>query len=395
MLKALNISSVGKDCVGCGNCNIVCPIGAVSLKRDQEGFLYPSIDECKCVSCGKCKKFCPQLHDWAERGSQEGYVAITKNKEIYKRSASGGAFGSIAYSFLQEKGNAACGAAYTSGQVKHVLVNEIDNLNVLQGSKYVQSVLENCFLEIKKILDAGSKVLFSGTPCQVAALKTFLGENTNGLYTIDLICHGVPSPAFLEKDLTMYVQDEGIESVQFRKKHRIYKSKSHFFLTLKRERSEKVVVVPYNRDPYFNLFMEGKSFRYSCYNCHYAKLNRVGDITLGDCDSSADYPDFHGEEATNTVIVNNEKGKELLEKYGLLLDMIPLNVKREAEKNHQLSYSSKMPDERQGLYERVNSMTMEDIRKKYSKPYTLKGKLYQWFNLILPPSVVKKIIRKR
>ena len=193
----------------------------------------------------------------------------------------------------------------------------------------------------------------------------------------------------------MYAPTGEIKSIQFRKKHKIYKSKSYFVLTLKGRSGEKIVAVPYNRDPYFNLFMEGKSFRYSCYNCYYANLNRIGDITIGDCDSSADYPNFHKEEATSTVIVNTRNGEELLEKYGTFLDMKLIDVKQEAEKNHQLSHPSKISDERYGLYERLNSMTLEQIKEKYARPYTLKAKVYQWLNLFLPPVFVKIIVRKR
>lgn len=390
-----NIRIVERECVGCGNCELVCPKSAISMQSNREGFLYPVVDESLCVDCGLCKTKCPQLKSVHKaKFKKQAYIAISKNKKLYQSSASGGVFSSVATEFLNVGNAHVCGAAYLDGQVRHVLIDNAEGIRPLQGSKYVQSYLGSIFVKIREVLNNGEKVLFSGTPCQVAAIKAYVGEDRENLYTMDLICHGVPSPSFLKKDLSLYGKDEIIQNIQFRKKHNLYKSKSYYFLTLKRS-SSRTMVIPYNRDPYFNLFMEGKTFRYSCYNCHYANLDRVGDVTIGDCDSSFKYPQFHGYEATSTLIVNTQKGKELLESFGKLLETEYLDIIGESEKNHQLSYASKLPEERNEIYQRIEKLDVGELRDRYTKPYTLKAKVYRFLNVVLPPRIVSHLLEKR
>lgn len=389
----LSIASVGKECVGCGNCENCCPRSAVSMKMDEEGFLYPKVNEEKCIHCGLCRENCPQLCVQQKCEIQEGFIAISRDRERYKSSASGGIFSSIAAEFLREEHAYVCGAAYVEGQVRHILIHKKWDLHMLQGSKYVQSDLGKIFLEIKGVLEMGAKVLFSGTPCQVAALKAYIGEDRKKLYTVDLICHGVPSPLFLKKDLELYAKGKNIKNVQFRKKHKFYKSKSYFFLTVERERGRQAVV-PYNRDPYFNLHMLGQTYRTSCYSCHYANLNRIGDITIGDCDSSMLYPNFHKNEATSTLIANTGKGKKLLHVYGGFVEKEPMDIMAEAEKNHSLAYAVKQTEQRSEIYRDMKCMNAEELRNKYAKPNTVKGQLYQFFNLVLPPGGVLKMFAK-
>lgn len=389
MLK--NISAVGLDCVGCGNCQLACPKHAISLKADWEGFLYPVVIVEKCINCGLCLDNCPQQQTALSFIDPKGYIAISTDKEIYKNAASGGIFGSIAKSFLEVENSYVCGAAFSDGVVKHIIIENKTDVSILQNSKYVQSYLGNVFVQIREILKNGSRVLFSGTPCQVKALCTFIGDSNN-LYTIDVVCHGVPSPAFLHKDLSYYKEQDTINAVLFRKKHRLYKSKSSFFLTIKKNR-EKVTSVPYNHDPYFNMFMEGKTFRYSCYNCHYANLNRVGDITLGDCDSASEYPHFHADEATSLVLINSPKGHELFSTCGNSIEFSDLNIQKECSYNHQLMHPFKKPQERDMIYKFINELDMKQIRNKYAKPYTIKGCVYQILNMILPRKAVLMLLR--
>ena len=388
-----NISGIGKDCVGCGNCQMVCPKVAISLEEDVEGFLYPIVDEAKCVNCGVCQDKCPQEQVISPIKSQKGYIAISMDKVFYRNGASGGIFGTIANEFLASGNAYVCGAAYLEGMVKHIIIKKERDLRILQNSKYVQSYLGNIFDQIRDILNTtGEKVLFSGTPCQVNALRTFIGEHDN-LYTIDIVCHGVSSPAFFQKDITSYKLSD-IDAVSFRKKHKFYKSKSNYFLALKQEGGKKVVGVPYNRDPYFNLFMEGKTFRYSCYKCHYANLNRVGDITLGDCDSASNYPNFHADEATSIVLINSSKGDELFHSCDKDIDFADLDIQIERSRNHQLDHPFEKPKERETIYNNVNEMDVKELRNKYAKPYTIKGRVYQIANTIFPHRFVSKIIRK-
>lgn len=395
----MNIAQIGMDCVGCYNCENVCPHKAIRLLQDKEGFFYPEINIKLCNDCGACYRHCPQTAEYRNLdGVQISYHAISKQRKLYKKSASGGIFATLAYMFLlQHDGARVCGATYCEGRVHHIMIRSIDELSRLQGSKYVQSQLGDLFVDIRDLLKQGIHVLFSGTPCQVAALYAFLGHrNCKSLVTVDIICHGVPSPVFFERDLSLYASSiERIENVQFREKHPLFKSKSDFCLKVVRDRSyfcRKVTSI-LKHDPYFSLFSKGWTLRWSCYQCRYACLKRVGDITIGDCDSWSKYPRFHPNEATSTVIVNTSVGESFWSETNKMFDFVDLDLQVEANINHQLRYPFACPIERKTIYEELNKLTMPQIRNRYARSKSLRSMMGRIMYTVFPYCISKRIAK--
>ncbi len=375
-----NISIIGLDCTGCGSCEAFCPKHAISMQLDNEGFWIPSVDN-TCIDCGACLKICHTTNNLDSRKSDIlSYAAVTQDEKLYKKSASGAIFGTIARDFLQlYEGGYICGAAYVDNEVKHILINRISDIVKLQNSKYVQSNTNGIFVAIKLLLKKGIPVLFSGTPCQVAGLKNYTKGINESLYTIDIICHGVPSPLFLKRNIANYYNLSQISNIVFRWKNALFK-KSAFFLCLSQRKYGLPFpirkIVSSNSDPYFSAFMKNGSFRYSCYRCHYANLNRVGDITIGDCDSSNQYPNFHKKSAVSTVIINTDQGVKLWDKCKSGIDYIYLDIEKEASVNHQLKKPAEMPEFRNTIYLDLVNMDASDFRKKY-------GRIDPWYKEVL------------
>ena len=312
---------------------------------------------------------------------------------VYKNAASGGIFGTLANVFLSQKNAFVCGAGFIDGKVRHIIISDKNDVALLQNSKYVQSDLEDTYPRVKKIIAQGYKVLFCGTPCQVDGLYSFLGARPDTLYTIDLVCHGVPSPAFLEKKLQEYKSVGMIKNIAFRWKNPFYqRSKSAFFFSVSLDKGRKKVVSS-SFDAYFSCFMRNESFRLSCYGCKYANLDRCGDITIGDCDSSSFYPCFYPEYSRSTIIINNGQGTKFWAEHASLFNFMPLDLAREASCNHQLSYPSKKPSCRSYLYKDVAMMSYAQLERKYCKAYTWKHKVLFFLQRTLPSHIVDQLIK--
>lgn len=373
-----NICKIGVACTGCESCAAICPIAAIRMVADEEGFLRPEVNK-DCIHCGKCVKQCPVLNspDPFIR-EKEGYVAITKSAEIYRITASGGVFTTLAKTFLeQEPDGTVCGAAWYNGKVRHILVDTVSELPQLANSKYVQSHMGDIYAKIQKRLLEGRKVLFSGTPCQVAAVRNITGDHT-GLITIDLICHGVPSPKFL--DLAVKFNSGSAANVVFRWKNALLK-KSAFFFVFKRGSMRHII--SHAADPYFNLFMHNKSHRLSCYQCLFACQQRVGDITIGDCDSAKLYPEFHPKFSKNTVLINSDKGSTLWQEYSSLFDTTTLDIEQEAMVNRPLRNPEKCPEDRERIYRDAYTLSYAEMVVKHGrKDSVIKRFLFSILDLI-------------
>ncbi|MBQ7396415.1 MAG: Coenzyme F420 hydrogenase/dehydrogenase, beta subunit C-terminal domain [Lentisphaeria bacterium] len=268
-------------CCGCGACANICHKRAIVLSQDKQGFYVPQIDRKKCIECGLCKKVCP-----IGRKSEleepvfvpEVYAAYSKDGSVKRQSTSGGVFSVLANHTLSKNG-IVYGAAFDENlTVRHIGIRTKSDLPKLRGSKYVQSFIsDNIFVEIKNELLRGTPVLFTGTPCQVAGLKFFLGHNYDNLLTVDLICHGVPSPKVFEEYLKDLELEYGkISSYKFRDKQHGWTHPNVEFCA-----NGKIYHIPYGLDYFIGLF--GKStIRTSCYSCEYASSKRISDITVGD-----------------------------------------------------------------------------------------------------------------
>ena len=312
MKRNVNSEIEHNFCTGCGACSEKCPKKCISMKYDTSvGFRYPSVDNECCIECGVCSKTCPVLRKGLLLDNLQTLAAVSTDEKILKSANSGGIFSTIANLFI-EKGGYVCGAVFTKElEVKHVIVNDKKGLAALKGSKYIQSESNECFPQIKKILVAGGKVLFAGTGCQVAGLKAYLGKDFDTLLSIEVVCHGVPSPLLFKEYLKWLGQKHGgvVTSYRFRsKKIRPTGEHSQFFCVI----DNKEYIGQSLEDPFYGSFLKGKILRPSCYHCHFKGKSRVADITLGDFwGIEKYYRDFPIKNGTNVVMINSTKGLKL------------------------------------------------------------------------------------
>lgn len=300
-----------EDCCGCRTCEQVCPKGAITMVPDQAGFLYPQIDDSKCINCGLCLKKCAFQSGYPRRKEYEpfyGYGGRHKKESVYSHSRSGGAFVAMSDVILQKQG-IVYGADFdeTEGfyKVSHRMAQTSEERDRLCKSKYVQSDLKDSFSKIKTQLEAGKVVLFTGTGCQVGALHQFLGKEYENLYTIDIVCHGTPSPKLWKEFLKMREKEfhGKVTNVEFRDK-KTKGWKKHF---------ETIWI---NGKPYTSRIYAKICFgsaRPSCYECKYANQNRVGDITIADFwgHENAIGEKWDDDKGISLVLVNNAHGMEL------------------------------------------------------------------------------------
>lgn len=385
-----NISTIGDSCTGCGGCYNTCHKDAIEMTENKEGFLYPRVNT-NCIDCGLCLKVCPvndkksKSQNTESEYKQKGYVVLTKDKANYKRTASGGVFTTIARAFISEYHNAyVVGAVWDKEKMRvvHLVSNKASDILRMSNSKYVQSDMGNTYQKVKALLKGGSKVLFSGTPCQIAAVKEITGNPLN-LITIDLICHGVPSPKFLNKQIKELNNktDVSYDNVCFRWKNAVWKH-GNFYLVLQKKTVGRKIY-SHASIPYYNLFMKNQTHRLSCYKCPFACLSREGDITIGDCDSSKLYPSFYPWYSKSSVLINTKEGESFWTRYEHLFKQCRLDIIEEAKINRPLSMPEEMPTERLTIYTDVETLPYEVFLKKYGRVDSYyKPLMYKLFDLL-------------
>jgi coenzyme F420-reducing hydrogenase beta subunit len=304
-------------CTGCAACFNICPEKAIRMVYDNEGFEYPEIDLLRCSGCNLCETVCPAIDDSKKIIVPRVYACQNKNYEELKLSSSGGVFSLFAKEILKNNG-IVVGAAFDDKYVKHILIESYEEIDKLRRSKYVQSSIGTIYKQIKKYLNFGKKVLFSGTPCQVKGLKRYLKEEVVNLITIDVLCFGVASPNLFKDYLTEMEQKFGarIKNINFRAKElslqaiKIIFDNGAFYLKNPQE------------DPFYAAFGSRLILRPSCYTCKYNNLyleknfliDRSGsDISFGDYwGASTKFPIFNEQEGVSLVIIKTEKGQSLL-----------------------------------------------------------------------------------
>lgn len=361
-----NVSLVPHDvCSGCGACAGVCPKNCISMACDAEGFAYPSVDEQKCIECGVCLKKCPVENDGvAGRAPISSVVLQDKDSESLKTSTSGGAFACIARHILKQ-GGVVFGAAYDEQlKVSHVVVEQLEDLPRLQGSKYVSSDAKESYKQVKAFLKEGRRVLFSGTPCQVAALKSFLGDDPELLLTMDLVCHGTPSQKLFHK----YIQwlEEKKHSVI---KTYVFRSKKFFGWSLGGECSDgkKSYAINPDCDPYYAAFLRGETFRKSCYSCKFANMNRMGDFTVGDFWGYYNMNNPMGiepQKGLSMLLANSPKGMDVLKRIEGNAAIVPLDLQTISAGNWNLHHPSVFKPIRDEIYANID-LPFDELQKKY------------------------------
>ena len=307
-----DISTIGEQCTGCGACSAICPLGCIQMKVDAEGFRMPEIDHTVYLNCGKCVKICPAYNDTIQYDPVRVLAAASYDEEGCQRSSSGGVFYEAARYVIQSLHGYVCGAVLDDDlQLKHIVTDSMRDVVKMQGSKYIQSDITGCYSEIQNHLKKHQVVLFCGTPCQVAGIEHFLGK-TNGLVTMDLICHGTPSAYAFSEYMHKKYPEEKYFDFSFRQKNIHTKSlfSYHYFSKNKKGNMKIAKRVLSSQDPFYQAFLNGDNYRESCYICKYAKDSRCGDITIGDCANYRAY-ELPLNKELSTVCINTENGEKM------------------------------------------------------------------------------------
>lgn len=299
-----------QECCGCYACVTACPVHCITMKADEQGFLYPVADKDSCTDCGLCEKVCPIINQDVSRKPVKVYAAKCGDEQVRMQSSSGGIFTLLAESVIKE-GGVVFGAKFTEHwDVVHAWADSMDGISVFRGAKYVQSTIGNTYREVKDFLLQGRKVLFTGTPCQIAGLKKFLRKDYENLVTIDVVCHGVPSPLVWQTYLsTIYRKHPSpITGISFRDK--TFGWKKYRFHIRHADSDDK----PSAGNIYMKGFLKGLYLRPSCHACPARSGKSGSDITLGDFwGVQKFYPQMDDDKGTSLVLVNSDKGRVLYE----------------------------------------------------------------------------------
>ncbi|MCD8291170.1 MAG: polysaccharide pyruvyl transferase family protein, partial [Prevotella sp.] len=368
----------GAKCTGCSSCANVCPQNAIRITTDDRGFIVPEIDTNICVNCGLCHKTCPKLNLEFPYPVQSTCYAFMASDELRRVSASGGAFLSCA-EYVLDNGGVVFGAAWTEDYgLKHIAVTDKSQLNKIYGSKYLQSSINYAFRTVKDYLLKGKIVLFVGTPCQVDGLRHYLRKDYQNLYTIDLLCRGVPSEELFKRYLKESYGNEKIRSI-------VQKSKKKLgwgaYTEIIRESG---AVENYNMENniWMKAFLSDFMFRDSCYGCPYPQRKRIGDISMGDFWQIAKYnKSFDDRLGTSFVITNTAKGEALIKSVkSKLLKKVP--VEFELPYNSAISSARKVPGNRTLFFDMLQKAPLGAAldRALYGKKYDI-GIVGWWSNL--------------
>lgn len=351
-----------EDCCGCSACAQACPRQCIEMTFDEEGFQYPKINVANCINCRICEKVCPiQAGQHKQKENvQKVFIAYAKSNEIRMHSSSGGIFSLLAESCIKENG-AVYGAAFTDTfDVCHIGIEKIDAISKLQGSKYVQSKVGSTYTETKKRLENGQKIVFSGTPCQIVGLKSYLKRDYDNLLTIDTLCHGVPSEKLWKK----YIAEQekahasSVRRAFFRNKKYGWKTYAVLLEFSNNTAYEQI----FAQDPFMQMMLANISLRPSCYNCRFKDIPHLADITLGDCWGVEKHsPEMDDNSGTSVVILNTRKGECAFEKVLSNLQYkecaLDCAVPTESESRQQIR---KHPN-RKRFFKKMNSSNIETL----------------------------------
>ena len=350
------------NCTGCSACANICPRGCIRMTADYEGFLYPEVKEEMCMDCGLCEKVCPMLHKPKQHDILAVYGAKNKQDEVRLMSSSGGMFTLFAEEILQQ-GGVVCGAVLDEQLVvRHILTDNVADLPKLRGSKYVQSEIGDIYGEIRKILREGKKVLFSGTPCQVAGLKGYLVKPFSNLFTVDVVCHGVPSPKVYQKHLAELAQEasESVVQVRFRDKTKGWKRGETLFLT-----EHQRLGASKRKDTYMRLFLNNVSIRPSCGECAFNNKRSVADITIADYwGIDKQFPEFDDDKGVTLVLVNSKVGAALLAQVEDRAVLLKTDFAKGAEYNLAVSKSLPLHPQREFFFKNLEEYTLKEMVEK-------------------------------
>lgn len=377
----IQISDKAK-CCGCTACVNACPVQCIVMRRDrEEGFDYPVANPDICIGCGKCESVCPVLNPMEPQEPVAAYAV--RSNEYVLHSSSGGVFPALAKAVIDEDGVVFGAVIDGDLTVGHTEAETMEEVERMRGSKYVQSDLYSVFFDAKEYLKAGRKVLFTGTPCQIAGLKKYLGADHEGLLTVDVACHGVPSPGLWD----MYMKEMQdrrkvkVETVIFRDKSRSWRRYSITCYGTDLISSSKCVVMSAKttEDPYMTLFMQDMTLRPSCYNCPARAGRSCSDLTLADLWSVASSaPGLNDDKGVSGVLVNSDKGRGLLERIHPET-MLEVPVEAVKAENGGFAEGIPMPEKRAEFFQGLRVAGVDVFRhmKRYVVTKPLPERVYR------------------
>ena len=385
-----------EDCCGCSVCASVCPKGCIAIKQDEEGFYYPIVNAEACISCGLCDSKCPIINNKPESSfEQTGYVVQHKDRTILKESTSGGAFTGLA-EYIINQGGVVIGAALNEDFfVEHIIVDSVKDLSKFRNSKYVQSyIAPDIYTKLKDYLIEGRLVCFSGTACQIEALKCFLGnKNYDNLLCIDVVCRAVPSPLIFQKYIE-YQNKRGeskIASLRFRDKHFGYKFPT---LSIVFAGNKKRYHRGIESDPWLRAFFSGICNRPSCYECMFKKRYRISDITIWDCFNYEDkFPSMTPNLGATNVLLHTIKGKTIIKAVVGSFIAEKVNPDEQTAEISQMTTPAIMNVNRSLFFRDAQILDSTALFEKYY-PNSLKRQLLYYCRVIALKSGVYTLIKK-
>ena len=358
-----------QECAICGACINACPVDAISLDKVHLDFRYPQIKEDICIHCNRCEKACPILGNKGkpENGYPVAFAAKSENDPMRMRSSSGGIFYELSDRMLRD-GGYVCGAVFDDKfHVKHILSNAKEDILRMMGSKYAQSDVGRCYREIKDVLEKGCKVLFSGCPCQVAGLRTFLGKEYPNLLLVELICHGIPSDHMLQTYIHMQEKKYGakLKRMEFRNKANGWHSSS----VIMGFENQRVYSKPITGDAYMSGFLGSVTLKDSCYDCHFRNFAAGSDIILGDFWGAEVELSEDDNKGISAILVISGKGMDIIDRCNLALT--PANVETVIKYNKNLLCSAAPSPQRSSFYASADTNGLEETIRRYLEESTI------------------------
>lgn len=363
-----------EDCFGCRSCEQICPKNCIEMEMDEEGFLYPSVNDNNCINCGLCESSCPIINKNKiinnKNKSMIAYAGINKDKDILYNSSSGGAFSAIVNSYCKNE-FIVFGATYDENMnVIHDYAESLEDVSKFRKSKYVQSDINQSYIKVKQNLDKGKKVLFSGTPCQIAGLKMFLKKDYKNLLCIDLVCHGVPS----QKIFNRYLEDiedklkDKVKNFSFRYKTKcknLWNSKN---ISFKLSNNDEFIIHNVRKSTFLLGFHNDLFHRPVCKECIFANSNRISDITIADYWNIGEkYPDLDVHKGVSLILINNEKSKSLVEEMKKYIELIETDINFAIKSNKQLNKPTEFHEKRSKFYTLIESTSFDKAIRKCIK----------------------------
>ena len=382
------------NCCGCSACVRACPKQCISMQQDAEGFLYPQVDSSSCIDCGLCEKVCPFLHPYESRTPMHTYAAINNDEQVRMESSSGGIFTLLAEQVIND-GGVVFGARFDKNwQVTLDHTEAIDGLAAFRGSKYVQACVGDTYAKCAKFLKTGRKVMYSGTPCQIAGLKHYLRKEYDNLLTVDFVCHGVPSPKVWEKYLHELVETVNVQGVSMRDKQHEGWKRFNFVLDYKKEGKMISLSSWHQKNDYMNAFLRDMILRPSCYACKAKECRSHSDITIADFwGIQSIRPAMDDDKGTGLVLIHTTKGKEYVPFDKMQYDEVTFE---EGYRNNPAIFRSAIPWPRRAeFFQQLDNEdgVVELIRKSLRPTVQMRLKSFIRKIAYLPVRIVRKTIR--